>query len=178
MTYLGLVHAPILALALALPAPLQAGGQTGDIVLPRKPSKSDIPAVNHLGERVRGLTFHATSVSRRSDGQMVVTYGFIIGQPNGRANFFYWNTRVGLECHGTMHKSATGAGVGVNICAEKGVPILRDGVHIPAAHYMRFSGTTKQKNHDLHGRVIWTVTRWQLVGGFPDAAPLIAAFDH
>ncbi|MDA5092501.1 hypothetical protein O2N63_00160 [Aliiroseovarius sp. KMU-50] len=174
MTFTHRISALLLTFSLLLPADLHAS----DLMLPREPSKADIPARNYLGERVRGLTFRATSVSRRSDGQMVVMYGFIVGRPSGRANFFYWNDLQGIECHGTTRKDDRGRGVGVNICRQNGRTILRDKVTIPSEKYMHFHGTTKQKNRDLQGRVVWTILRWHLRSGFPNPQPLIDAFGH
>ena len=125
-------------LALLALCALTAGrGHAGNVVLPPEPSRDDIPGVNQLGERVRGVALPTTTVVRWSDGEIMVLYGYIVGRMNGTSDYFYWN-RSGMPRH-----HAPGAGR----IGARGV-FLQPERHKPVAG--RFSGGP-QEIHEAEG---------------------------
>lgn len=142
-----------------------------DVILPDEPRLRDYPK----GPR-GSLALPTTMVARGNDGTTHVLQGFIFGQMNGDAVYVFRNPRTDLECKGTTQRAADRSGKGQMLCLVGGRPLGTVSFDIPAGTYGKLRGTTTGRIHDDRGRPIGAfITRWAAFG-FPDPAPLIAAF--
>lgn len=158
----------LLACAAAI---LGATATWADIILPDQPRIGDFPP----GPR-GSLAFPTTMVARGTDGTTHVLQGYIFGQRNGDAVYVFRNPKTGLECKGTTRRVEDRSGKGEMQCVAQGRSLGVVPFDIPAGTYGRMRGTATGKIHDDRGRPIGAIiARWATFG-FPDPAPLIAAF--
>jgi len=157
---------------LAILLPLSAAASP---ILPSEPSSRDIPSRNYLGERVRGISLYATNVMRLEDGEIVVLYGFIVGQMNGGSNYFLWNDQLNMSCFGKTERMSDGSGLGEYLCQRDGTVILRDSFGIIAEKYMKFRGDVIATYRGRNDGTFLVGLQWQGREQFPDYRPLVAA---
>ena len=163
-------------LALLALCALTAGrGHAGNVVLPPEPSRDDIPGVNQLGERVRGVALPTTTVVRWSDGEIMVLFGYIVGRMNGTSDYFYWNKAIGAECHGTTRRARDGSGQGVFSCSRNGTNLLQGDFQVVPEKYMKLRGTIAAAFAENDGGIAEVRIAWQGRSRFPDPRPMIAA---
>ena len=145
----------------------------GAQIVPSEPSPADIPRIDENGKPIVGLRIKATAVTRLPNLETFVMYGFIVGQIDRSAHFFFWNDTLKAVCRGHTRREGDGSGSGTMTCAENGAIVAQEQIRIPATQYGRISGTTRHLSTHPDGGQIETILRWVPFQGFPDYHPLI-----
>lgn len=146
-----------------------------DIVLPGEPSRAEIPDRTAEGERVRGIALYTTSAVRLGDQEIIVLYGFIVGQMDGGSSYFLWNDRLGVTCQGRTERQSDGSGLGGLSCDRGGAPIFVSDFGVVAEKYGKLRSTVSAVFRGVDGRPVAMVLRWQGRARFPDPQPLVDA---
>ncbi|MEX0370402.1 MAG: hypothetical protein AB3N09_07195 [Tateyamaria sp.] len=138
-----------------------AGALAADPLRPTEPSRSDIPKLNFLGERVSGLILPAAAALRFDDGRIIAMLGYIIGQRNGTSNFVYWNQLERMECYGKTVPTDGNVGSGQFVCAEAGQEFMRGPFLVRPEKYKKREGDVKATFEMDDGSQVSVNLAWQ-----------------